>query len=657
MSSPTAAAYGTWKSPISAESLAAAAIGMSDLRVDEGRIYWRESRPDQGGRQVVMCRTDDGLVAEHSPAEHSVRSRVHEYGGNSYLQVGEELYFVSFADQQLYWQKGRCRPVALTPKGFQYIDFSFDPKHRVILAVREDHREQTLEENGEERNEIVAIACPLGETVEPHAGIVLVSGDDFYAYPRLSADGTQLAWVAWNHPDMPWDRSVLRVADYDGRELSNTQSIIDQAKQSATEPRWAADGTLTFINDPDGWWNLYRWDGTQITTVVTMARELGGPLWSLGSATYAGLGAHGALVRSSHNGVDQLDLIDQQGVASTLALPFVEFEEIQLLDSNTAIALASAADQPQALIRIDIRSGQWHTLHQPVSSGTDSAFLSRAVAIEFPTQPAADGSPRTAHAWYYPPTNPNYMASDSELPPLIVTIHGGPTSVTGPHLHMRTQFWTSRGFAVVDVNYGGSTGLGRAYRERLLGQWGVVDVQDAVAAVDYLVADGRVDGERAAIRGGSAGGYTALAALAFTDRFKAGANLYGVADIASLAASCHKFERHYVVSVVGPASEALYRERSPLHHLEGFSAPLITLQGSEDKVVPPQQSRMIVAALEDKGVANAYIEFAGEQHGFRQSANIVRAQQAELYFYGQIFGFEPADPIEPVEIRNWSAAD
>ncbi len=649
----TAAPYGTWTSPISAESLAAAAIEMSDLRVDGGQIYWRESRPAERGRQVIVQMCSDGEVTEHSPAEHSVRSRVHEYGGNSYLQVGVDLFFVSFADQRLYWQHGQRAPIALTPDGFQYIDFSFDPNHQVILAIREDHRPQTVAENSEERNEIVAIAYPDGEAAQPNAGIVLVSGDDFYAYPRLSADGKRLAWIAWNHPDMPWDRSILQVADFNGSGVSNLRAIVDQTKQSANEPRWAANGSLYFVNDPDNWWNLYRWDGERTTEVARMPREMGGPLWTLGGATYALRDGLGALVRSSYNGVDQLDLIDSSGSVRTLDLPFVEFEEVQLLDANTAVALASAADPPQALIRIDLLSGAWRTLHQPVSLGIAPTYLSRALAIEFPTQPAPDGSARTAHAWYCSPTNPDFHASEQELPPLIVTIHGGPTSATGPHLHMRTQFWTSRGFAVVDVNYGGSTGLGRTYRERLLGQWGIVDVQDAVAAVDYLVAEGRVDGERAAIRGGSAGGYTALAALAFSDRFKAGANLYGVADISSLAASCHKFERHYVVSVVGPASEALYRERSPLHHLDGFDAPLITLQGSEDKVVPPQQSRMIVAALEAKGVANAYIEFDGEQHGFRQAPNIIRAQQAELYFYGQIFGFQPADRIEPVAIRNW----
>ena len=652
LSNQTAAPYGTWASPISAESLAAADIGMSDLRLANGQIYWRESRPAEGGRQVVMRMGAEGRPIEHSSAEHSVRSRVHEYGGNSYLQVDDDLFFVSFSDQRLYRQRGESVPIALTPAGFQYIDFSYDPIHRLILAVREDHRPETVADNGEERNEIVAIAYPDGESPSVDAGTVLVRGDDFYACPRLSEDGKQLAWIAWNHPDMPWDRAALRVAQFDGAGLSRTQAIIDSVGQSASEPQWDSHGQLTFINDPDNWWNLFRWDGVRVTEVVAMAREFGGPMWTLGGCTYALRGEHGVLARTSYGGVDRLERITADGTAEALDLPFVEFEEIQLLDDQTAVALASAADQPQALIRVDLASGQWQMLHQPVQLEVDPAFLSSATAIEYPTCAGADTAARTAHAWYYPPTNSDFQGVEGELPPLIVTIHGGPTSVSGPHLNMRTQFWTSRGFAVVDVNYGGSVGLGRAYRERLLGQWGVVDVQDAVAAVDYLVAQGQVDGERAAIRGGSAGGYTALAALAFTDRFKAGANLYGVADIGSLAASCHKFERHYVVSVVGPASEALYRERSPLHHLDGFNAPLITLQGSEDKVVPPQQSRMIVAALDAKGVANAYIEFAGEQHGFRQATNIIRAQQAELYFYGQIFGFAPADQIEPVEIKN-----
>ncbi len=647
MTKQQTAPYGTWRSSISAASLAASAIGMSDLRVQDGCVYWRESRPDQGGRQVLMRRSGDGRISEISPDQHSVRTRVHEYGGNAYVLIGEEVVYVSFADQRLYQLGANGNSRALTPQGFQYSDLSYDPQHRLILAVREDHRAQTLAEHGEERSEIVAIG--LSPQTAGDGGRVLRSGDDFYAWPRLSADGRRLAWIAWNHPDMPWDRAALNVADYDGNALSNIQALVDAPRRAANEPCWSAEGALYYIDDPQDWWNLYRYADGNTVPVLPMSRELGGPLWTLGGASYALLADGGALLRSSVGGVDRLDLLSADGAARQLSLPFDHYDEIALLDEHHAVALAGSAQRPPLLIQIDLRDGSWSALHQPTELSVSADCLSTPQAISFPTA-GEDGQPRQAHAWYYPPTNPHFAAPADQLPPLIVTNHGGPTAAAGPQLNMRTQYWTSRGFAVVDVNYGGSTGYGRAYRERLLGQWGVVDVADAVAAVDHLVGAGLADPKRVAIRGGSAGGYTALAALAFSDRFRAGANLYGVADIASLAASCHKFERHYVVSLVGPPGSPLYDARSPLKHLDGFNAPLITLQGSDDRVVPPEQSRMIVAALKAKGVPHAYIEFPGEQHGFRQAANIIRAQEAELWFYGYVFGFESADEIEAVTI-------
>lgn len=647
--------YGTWQSPIPASKLAEAAVAMSDLRVGSlGRIYWRESRPAEGGRQVLMVRERDGAIRQLTPDGFSVRTRVHEYGGSSYTLVGGAIVFANFADQRLYWHKPGQEPAPLTPPDYRYADCQFDPTRHRLVCVREDHTAATKTANGEERNEIVAIPLPAEGDLPgpPDAGRVLVTGWDFVAYPRVSPDGSRLAYVAWAHPHMPWDRAALFVAELEDDGVGATWSVVNAPEQAALEPVWSASGVLHYINDLSGWWNLYRWNGRESTPVSRMPREFGGALWQHGASTYVLPPAGGVVARSSLDGTDQLLLIGAPGEVTVLPLPFVAFGELQYWDPERIVTIASSTDDEPALIAFDLGMKEYEVLHQPARSGLAPADVSVAEAIEFPTTPGPNGQPRTAHAFYYPPANASHRGPPDEPPPLIVLIHGGPTSVSKPTFSMQRQFWTSRGFALVDVNYGGSTTFGRSYRQRLDGQWGVVDVADAVAAVDHLVATGRARADRVAIRGGSAGGFTTLAALAFTDRFKAGANYFGVSDIKALAATSHKFERLYDVSLVGPPNEALYRSRSPIHHLDGFQEPLITFQGSEDRIVPPEQSRMIVAALRERGIPVAYLEFEGEQHGFRKAANIIRAAEAELYFYGRIFGFTPADPIEPVAIDN-----
>lgn len=647
--------FGSWQSPIPASALAEAAVSMSDVRSGTlGRIYWRESRPAERGRQVLMVRERDGTIRQLTPEGFNVRTRVHEYGGSSYTLVDTAIAFVNFADQRLWWHAPGRDPVAMTPPGYRYADCDFDQKGRRLICVREDHTEATTAAHGEERNEIVAIPVPAeGQPPgPPDAGRVLVTGWDFVAYPRVSPDGTRLAYIAWAHPNMPWDRAALQVAELRGDEVGSTWVVVNDPEQSAIEPVWSQDGVLHYINDLSLWWNLYRWDGRESTPVSRMQREFGGPLWQHGASTFLLLDDGTVFARSSFDGSDQLMLIGAPGEVDTLDLPFVAFSDIEASGPDHVLAIASSATDQPALISINLRTREFETLHQPSRSGLDADFVSVAEPIEFPTRPGPTGDPRTAHAFFYPPTNPGFRGPDGEKPPLLVLIHGGPTSVSKPTFSMQRQFWTSRGFALVDVNYGGSTTFGRPYRKRLNQQWGVVDVADAVAAVDHLVGTGRVHPDRVAIRGGSAGGFTTLAALAFTDRFKAGANYFGVSDIKALAATSHKFERLYDVSLVGPADEALYRARSPIHHLDGLREPLITFQGTEDRIVPPDQSRMIVTALRERGIPVAYLEFEGEQHGFRKAENIIRAAEAELYFYGRIFGFTPADPIVPVPIDN-----
>jgi dipeptidyl aminopeptidase/acylaminoacyl peptidase len=668
--SKTSAPFGSWTSPITAASLAQASVGMSDLRTHAGAIFWRESRPAEGGRQVIMRRGKAGDIETLTSAGFNVRTRVHEYGGNAYLVTDHGVVFVNFSDQKLYWQgfvgkeiANVMAPTALTDVGFQFADAVVDADHQRMIWVREDHREVTkAQNNGEERNEIIALPLPTDLTEVITAAEVLVTGADFVAYPRVGPNG-QFAWVEWNHPHMPWERTRLQQATLTGSGLTAVKTLLDAEHTAPLEPAFSNDGTLYFVadlaeKDADAnsadWWNLQRWQNGSAQAVSPMAREFAGPMWNLGVSSYVLTNNGQAVVRSSKNAIDALGLVDlKTGSYRAFDLPFVAFQEVQLLDDLHAVVLAQAQDDTGVLIEIALATGRWRVLHQPTKNTLAAGFLSPAEAIEYPTVSLANQPPRSAHAWFYPPTHATLQGPAGELPPLIVTIHGGPTSVAKSTLNLARQYWTTRGFAVVDVNYGGSTSYGRAYRDRLNGEWGVVDVNDAIAAVDFLIASGRVDANRVAIRGGSAGGFTTLAALAFHDRFKAGANLYGVADIAALAATSHKFERHYDVSLVGPPNAERYRARSPLFHLDGFTEPLITLQGSDDKVVPPAQSRAIVAALDQRAVPHAYIEFEGEQHGFRKAENIIRAQEAELYFYGQIFGFTPSDEITPVEIKHW----
>lgn len=646
---PETRPYGTWDSPLAAADLARAAIGMGDVQTAGGGIYWRESRPDEKGRQVLVTLDAAGTPRVLTPEGFSVRTRVHEYGGAAYTLLGDGgIVFSNFEDQRLYLQREGAAPVPLTPAGYQYADCTAHPAAPDLICVREDHTDATKAENGEERNEVVAVPLAGGS-----AGTVLVTGTDFVAYPRASPDGKRLAWIQWNHPDMPWDTTTLHVADLKSGGIENRVQVAGGPDQSVMETAWAADGALYFVNDPDGWWNLHVWTGGETRPVSPMKREMSGPLWQHGESSYALTGDGRAVLRHSLNARDTLGVMDlKTGRVRDFDLPFASFDDVRVLDGTTAIAVAGSEVQPASLIAVDLSTGAYRVLHQPSTAVLPPERISRAEAIEFPTAPGPDGTPRTAHAFFYPPLNPDYRAPDGEKPPLLVFVHGGPTSVSKPTLSNSKQFWTSRGFAIVDVNYGGSTTYGREYRRRLNGQWGIVDVQDSIAAVDHLVATGRVDPERLAIRGGSAGGYTTLAALAFTDRFKAGANYFGVSDIEALAADSHKFERLYDTSLIGPPSKELYRARSPLYHLDGFNAPLVTFQGSEDKIVPPNQSRMIVDALRKKGLPVAYEEFEGEGHGFRRAENIIRAQEAELYFYGRIFGFSPAGDIPPLQIDN-----
>jgi len=640
---PTVAPYGSWKSPITSDLVASGAVRFDELALDGDDLYWSEGRPTEGGRYAIVRRRPDGATEDVTPAPFNARTRVHEYGGAAWLVADGVVYFSNFADQRLYRVRPGEQPVALTPEGdWRYADAVPDRRRNRIICVREDHTR-----GGEAVNEVVAVDLTTGQATP------LVSGADFYSNPRLSPSGQRLIWLAWHHPNMPWDGTELWIGEIDpDGSVGFRERVAGGPRESIFQPEWSPDGILYFVSDRSGWWNLYRWRAGAAHPLHPMDAELGAPQWTFGTRTY-GFSAPGQIVCAYHE-VDgwhlgRLDL--ENGRLHELRTPYSEVGRLRTAPGR-AVFLGASPTQGTAIVELDPATGQTQVLRRASEVAIDPRYLSVAQPIEFPTE---DGL--TAHAFYYPPHNPDFAAPNGERPPLLVKSHGGPTGATSSALSTTIQFWTSRGFAVVDVDYGGSTGYGRAYRERLNGRWGIVDVDDCTNAARYLVERGDVDANRLAIDGGSAGGYTTLACLTFRDAFKAGASYYGVSDLEALAKETHKFESRYLDGLIGPYPERrdLYVARSPIHHVDQLSSPCVFFQGLEDKVVPPNQAEMMVEALRRKGLPVAYVAYEGEQHGFRRAENIKRSLDVELYFFSRIFGFDPADPIEPVTIENLRA--
>ena len=640
---------GAWASPLTPALTAVSAVSLAFASAVDGTLYWVEGRPAEKGRSVWMRRLPTGEVLDVLTVDADVRSKVHEYGGTPWAAVGQQLVYSECSDQRLRVCDIDGLTRIFSPAGCRYADASLSQNGRNFVCVREDHRA-----DGEAKNAIVML--DLDKATDE--GLVLFDQSDFVAWPRVSSDGQRVAWVAWNHPAMPWDSTRLWVGELSSTGLSAPQVIAGEPGESVLEPQWATDGSLYFLSDRRGWWNLYRWHNGVVKPVLELDAELGGPAWQLGTRSYALTDDGRVLLRVNRGTVESLLLLDlATGAQRWLELPFVAFNSVGLLDSDTAFTIAAAIDRPPMLVTISLSTGAHTAVRQAGAAAIGAEWVSRPHAIQFPTTHGPDGASRSTHAWFYPPTSPDHRPLPNEQPPLLVMLHGGPTSHAGPAFKSAVQFWTTRGFAVVDVNYGGSTGFGRAYRERLHGQWGVVDLQDAVAAVDYLASQGWVDGKRVAIRGGSAGGFTVLSALAFTNRFAAGINYYGVADLETLAVDTHKFESRYLDGLVAalPEGRELYRARSPAHHMARCRSALITFQGNADQAVPPQQSRAIVEAAKAAGCPVAYLEFEGEGHGFRNGPNIVRALEHELVFLGCVFGYQPAEDLEPIEISNFEA--
>jgi dipeptidyl aminopeptidase/acylaminoacyl peptidase len=683
------APYGSWKSPITSDLIVAQSISLSGVQLDGGNVYWLEGRPQEQGRYVVVRGAEDGRHTDITPQPYNARTRVHEYGGGSWLVADGTVYFSHFTDGRLYRQaQGAAEPQALTPappareragdtrpepgssaraalaseasgqrgnsivrapdtrpepgssargRDWRFADGVIDHRHNRWIGVREDH---TVE--GEPVNTIVAVDLNHAGG-EP--GRILASGHDFFSSPRLSPDGNRLVWLAWDHPNMPWNGTTLYFAEVgDEGVISAPQSIAGGIAESIFQPEWSpGGGAIVFVSDRSGWWNLYRFELATRTTraLAPMAAEFGVPQWQFGASTYAFAGPGRIVCAYSKAGLGRLAVLDlTRETLTPLDTPFTEFGSLRAA-GDRVVFRAGAPNHPASIVALDLGSGR----HAVLKRATDildrgslriADYLTKVESVEFPTTGG-----NTAFGLFYPPHNPDYAPRAGEKPPLLVKCHGGPTAAASSTLDLGNQYWTSRGIAVLDVNYGGSTGFGRAYRDRLRLAWGVVDVDDCVNGAKFLAERGRVDGKRCVISGGSAGGYTTLAALTFRDFFQGGASYYGVSDAAALARDTHKFESRYLDWLIGPypQEEARYRERSPLFHVDRLSKPVIFFQGDEDAIVPPNQAEAMVEALRCKGNAVGYFLFAGEQHGFRKAGNIQRCLDAELYFYAtDVFG-------------------
>jgi dipeptidyl aminopeptidase/acylaminoacyl peptidase len=680
------ASYGEWPSPIDGADVARKQVGLAFPTIDAAGVWWQESRPEQGGRLAVVCQGPDGISRDLLPMPWNARTRVHEYGGKSYLPLPGGFVFANFGDQRLYrcWvtdqagtaQSGPAEPEPLTPApgadaAYRFADFALSPDGDEVWCVRERHgaSRDGAGQDGHGRITRAIVAVPLdGSAADDPAAIrILVSGSDFYAYPAPSPDGTRLAWICWDHPRMPWDGTELRVAALDDggpvSDKSQQQLIMGCATESVLAPVWRDDRSLYAISDRSGWWNLYLADLLAFPRALCpREEEFAGPLWQLGLSPYAVLG-DGRIAVAHGTGETRLGALDPEtGQLTDVDLPYSVFVSGLCAAGQTVAAIAGGPTMPMTVISVevpapgDLRAVAVRELNRGADSLPDPAYLPapRAARLTGPS-----GS--VVHALVYPPANPAVQGPDGERPPYIVWVHGGPTSQVVPRLDLEKAFFTSRGIGIIDVNYGGSSGYGRAYRERLRGQWGVVDVADVMTAALALAEAGEADGKRLGIRGGSAGGWTALAAvtsgIAMAEGgprggvFAAAASYFGVSDLRGFAAQTHDFESRYLDGLIGPLPEceALYTERAPVGHVNSATCPVLLLQGLDDPVVPPAQAESIAADLAAHGIPYAYITFEGESHGFRKAENIVASLEAELSFYGQIMGFTPPG-VPPVPL-------
>jgi len=644
MSTQNVVPYGSWPSPLTADSIASKTLGVLETALVDDTTYWIEMRPSEDGRYALVRHSPDGSMEDAIPRSFSARTRVHEYGGGAYAVDGETIYFSNWDDQRIYRQEPRAEPRPITPAApMRYADAAVDRRRERLICVREDHTEE-----GEAVNTIVSVDVDGEEPAQ-----VLVSGNDFYASPRLSPDGSHLAWLTWNHPNMPWNGTELWIAEIaeDG-SIDAPTLVAGSSDESIFQPRWSPDGVLTFVSDRTNWWNLYQLRDGNVKPLTALEAEFGKPQWVFGMSTYDFVSADRIVCAYTKDGQWHLADLDLETLTlSQIDVPYTDISQVRA-GSGRVVFIGGSPTEPRSVVALDPATGTTEVLRRSTEVPVDDAYLSRPRAIDFPTAGGEE-----AHGFFYPPRNPDVAPPADERPPLLVISHGGPTSATRSTLNLSIQYWTTRGIAVLDVNYRGSTGYGRDYREALEGEWGVADVEDCVSGARHLAERGEADDRRLIIRGGSAGGYTTLCALTFRDAFAAGASYYGVSDLEALTIHTHKFESRYLDGLVGPYPERedVYRERSPIYHTDQLSQPVIFFQGLEDQVVPPDQSETMADALREKGLPVAYVAFEGEQHGFRRASSIKRALEGELYFYGQVLEFDLGDPVEPVPIDNLEA--
>ncbi|MFW0072993.1 MAG: prolyl oligopeptidase family serine peptidase [Coxiella-like endosymbiont] len=639
------AAYGAWQSPISASLAASSSRVLMEVESSSNNIYWLERCPEKAGRQVIMCLSSAGDIQAVTPSGFSARTRVHEYGGGNYVIHQDVIYFSNDTDQRWYRQNiGEEDPQPLTPvpektAALRYADGVVTHNGRWLIVVRESHGKSV-------ENELVAIATDGSQRIK-----VLTRGYDFYAAPRLNQIGNRIAWICWNHPKMPWDGTELWLADLTPTlELINANKITGSVDEFASQPSFNHDGKLYFVSDKSGFGNIYCYDNERLKLICSMDADCDYPQWVFKIKTYDFLHSNQIVVIVTKKGEQTLGLI-KEGRYSAFNLPFTDFIPTLAIQSNKILFIGASYDRFPTLACYDLKDKQFAILYESAFLTIDKKYFSTPQAIEFSTD-----NGKTAHGFYYAPHNDSYMTPKNEKPPLIVISHGGPTSASSTALNLKNQFWTSRGFAVLDVNYGGSTGYGKAYRERLKKKWGVVDVADCVNGAKFLVRERKVDSKRLIIRGSSAGGYTALCALIFYDVFSIGSSYFGIVDLEDFMDNTHKFESRYLETLVGkyPEEKALYKARSPIHYTDRLVCPIILLHGLEDQLVPPSQSEIMVTEINKKGLPYSYLTFEHEQHGFRDVETIKAALESELYFFSQFFDFKPADVLLPIKIENFN---
>ncbi len=624
---PEVVPFGSWRSPISAARAVAGSVRIGEVAVSGNDVYWVEGRPAEKGRGVLVRRRADGVPEDLTPEPFNVRTRVHEYGGGAYWLAGETFFFSNDDDCRIYRLDPGSDARPITPEGAsRWADGSVGADGSRMYVVREDHSAADAEETNS-----IALVDPQGES-EPQN---VVSGADFHADPRVSPDGRQLCWLQWNHPNMPWDGTELFVATLSEDGLpQDAVRVAGAVDESVFQPQWGPDGRLYFVSDRSGWWNLYRWDGTTVEPIRAVDAEFGQPQWVFRQSTYDFAGDDRLICSYLKPDGWRLASIDLTTLAFTeLAIEYTEISDVRATADAVYFVGASPSELP-AIIRLDLAT---HATTVVATSGTVEDDLRPYVSVpETLEVPRGDGTP--IHAYFYPPTNPNFEVPEGSTPPVIVQVHGGPTARRSNTLDLRVQYWTSRGFGWLDVNYAGSTGYGTAYRRMLDDKWGVADVSDCATAIAYLVEQGRADAAKTIIRGGSAGGFTVLAALSFHDAFAAGSCHYGISDLEIMAKETHKFESRYLDRLIGPYPEAkdIYVERSPIYSVDKLTSPVLFLHGTEDKVVPPNQAEMMFQALRERDVPTALVLFEGEQHGFRKAETAQRALESELLFFGTV---------------------